>query len=136
MVVLQSAGDVAPDDDGCHWDSTPHDPVTRVGLQGVGHIKVHRHRQVAGNVKSFGVKWEVRRWYVILTAEQVRPEPPASTGSVVGIDLGTADFPATSNGGVVPNPRHEAPLQGGRDRGLVTPHGAPPTPGPRTQDGS
>ena len=32
------------DGDGCRWDSTPHDPVTRVRFQGVGHVKVNQHR--------------------------------------------------------------------------------------------
>lgn len=52
LVVLQSAGDVASwrglvrhrgvseGRDGCRWDSTPHDPVGRVRLQGTGHIDV------------------------------------------------------------------------------------------------
>ncbi|WP_330457519.1 transposase [Streptomyces sp. NBC_00820] len=94
------------DGDGCRWDSTPHDPVTRVRLQGVGHVKVHQHRPVAGKVKTIAVKREGRRWYVILTADQAAPEPLPTTGSVVGIDLGIANFLADSNGEFVPNPRH------------------------------
>ncbi|MGW1805637.1 RNA-guided endonuclease InsQ/TnpB family protein [Streptomyces sp. NPDC002078] len=100
--------DFPKDGDGCRWDSTPHDPVTRVRLQGIGHVKVHRHRPVMGKVKTISVKREGRRWYVILTAEQGRPEPLAQTGSVVGIDMGIAHFLADSGGGFVPNPRHAA----------------------------
>ncbi|MGW4566848.1 RNA-guided endonuclease InsQ/TnpB family protein [Streptomyces sp. NPDC004561] len=96
------------DGDGCRWDSTPHDPVTRVRLQGVGHVKVHRHRVVVGKVKTISVKREGRRWYVILTAEQAQPEPLPQAGSVVGIDMGIANFLATSDGAFVPNPRHGA----------------------------
>ncbi|WP_406114279.1 RNA-guided endonuclease InsQ/TnpB family protein [Kitasatospora purpeofusca] len=98
--------DFPKDGDGCRWDSTPHDPVTRVRLQGVGHVRVNQHRPVVGRVKTVGVKREGRRWFVVLTAEQERPEPLPATGSVVGIDLGTANFIADSNGGFVPNPRH------------------------------
>ncbi|WP_329436820.1 transposase [Streptomyces sp. NBC_01280] len=94
------------DGDGCRWDSTPHDPVTRVRLQGVGHVKVHQHRPVAGNVKTISVKREGRRWFVILTVEQPRPEPLPTTGSRVGIDMGIANFLADSGGEFVPNPRH------------------------------
>ena len=36
--------DFPKDGDGCRWDSTPHDPVTRVRFQGVGHVRVHQHR--------------------------------------------------------------------------------------------
>ncbi|TQK49899.1 putative transposase [Streptomyces sp. SLBN-118] len=98
--------DFPKDGDGCRWDSTAHDPVTRVRLQGVGHVKVHQHRPVVGTVKTISVKREGRRWYVILTAEQTLPEPLPRTGSVVGIDMGLANFLADSGGGFVPNPRH------------------------------
>ncbi|WP_406439614.1 transposase [Streptomyces sp. NBC_01613] len=98
--------DFPRDGDGCRWDSTPHDPVTRVRLQGVGHVKVNQHRPVVGKVKTVSVKREGRRWYVVITAEQPRPEPLPKTGSVVGIDLGIASFLTTSNGVHVANPRH------------------------------
>ncbi|MFF8848000.1 RNA-guided endonuclease InsQ/TnpB family protein [Streptomyces sp. NPDC015127] len=98
--------DFPKDGDGCRWDSTPHDPVTRVRFQGVGHVKVNQHRPVVGKVKTVSVKREGRKWFVVLTAEQMQPEPLPATGSVVGIDLGIANFLADSNGGLVPNPRH------------------------------
>jgi putative transposase len=94
------------DGDGCRWDSTPHDPVTRVRLQGVGHVKVNQHRPAAGRVKTVSVKREGRKWFVVLTCEQDQPEPLPQTGSAVGIDLGIASFLADSNGAFVPNPRH------------------------------
>jgi putative transposase len=98
--------DFPKDGDGCRWNSTPHDPVTRVRLQGVGHVKVHQHRPVVGKVKTVSVKREGRKWFVVLTADQERPEPLPATGSAVGIDLGIANFLADSNGDFVPNPRH------------------------------
>ncbi|MET7779688.1 transposase [Streptomyces sp. NPDC005388] len=98
--------DFPKDGDGCRWDSTPHDPVTRVRFQGVGYVKVHQHRPVVGRVKTVSVKREGRKWFVVLTAEQERPEPLPANGSVVGIDLGIANFLADSNGEFVPNPRH------------------------------
>ncbi|MCN9243019.1 transposase [Streptomyces sp. RY43-2] len=98
--------DFPKDGDGCRWDSTPHDPVTPVRFQGVGHVKVHQHRPVVGKVKTVSVKREGKRWYVILTAEQAAPEPLPRAGSVVGVDLGIANFLADSNGRFVPNPRH------------------------------
>ncbi|RGD56551.1 transposase [Kitasatospora xanthocidica] len=98
--------DFPKDGDGCRWDSTPHDPVTRVRFQGVGHVKVNRHRPVAGKVKTVSVKREGRRWFVVLTVEQTTPEPLPKTGSMVGVDMGIANFLADSNDGFVPNPRH------------------------------
>ncbi|GAB2831591.1 RNA-guided endonuclease InsQ/TnpB family protein [Streptomyces daliensis] len=98
--------DFPKDGDGCRWDSTPHDPVTRVRFQGVGHVKVNQHRPVTGKVKTLSVKREGKRWYVVLTAEQAQPEPLPKTGSVIGIDVGIANFLADSNGNFVPSPRH------------------------------
>ncbi|MFI6401660.1 RNA-guided endonuclease InsQ/TnpB family protein [Streptomyces sp. NPDC050548] len=98
--------DSPKDGDGCRWNSAPYDPLTRVRLQGVGHVKVNQHRPVAGRVKTVSVKREGCKWFVVLTAEQDQPKPLPATGSVVGIDLGIANFLADSNGEFVPNPRH------------------------------
>jgi putative transposase len=98
--------DFPKDGDGCRWDSTAHDPVTRVRFQGVGHVKVNQHRPVVGKVKTVSVKREGKRWYVILTVEQTAPEPLPATGSVVGIDMGIANFLADSGGEFIENPRH------------------------------
>ncbi|WP_330289308.1 RNA-guided endonuclease InsQ/TnpB family protein [Streptomyces sp. NBC_00576] len=94
------------DGDGCRWDSTPQDPVTRVRLQGVGHVRVHRHRPVRGRVKTVSVKREGRRWYVILACDEVPAEPLPATGAVTGIDMGVAHFLTTSEGEHIANPRH------------------------------
>uniref|UniRef100_A0AAU1U0S2 Transposase n=1 Tax=Streptomyces sp. NBC_00119 TaxID=2975659 RepID=A0AAU1U0S2_9ACTN len=98
--------DFPKDGDGCRWNSTPHDRVTRVRFQGVGHVKVNQHRAVAGEVKTVSVKREGRKWFVVLCAEQPRPDPLPATGSAVGIDLGIASFLTDSGGTHVPNPRH------------------------------
>ncbi|MFF0749592.1 RNA-guided endonuclease InsQ/TnpB family protein [Streptomyces sp. NPDC004267] len=93
------------DGDGCRWDSTPHDPQTRVRLQGVGHVRVHQHRPVKGRVKTIAVKREGTRWYAVLSCDQVPAEPMPTTGTVVGIDMGVTHFLTTSGGKHVANPR-------------------------------
>ena len=98
--------DFPKDGDGCRWDSTPHDPVTRVRLQGIGHVRVHQHRPVKGRVKTVSVKREGRQWYVILACDNVPAEPLPATGTVTGIDMGVAHFLTTSEGEHLPNPRH------------------------------
>ena len=96
------------DGDGCRWDCVPHPTQTRVRLQGVGHVKVNRHRPVLGTVKTISVKREGRRWYVIASCDGVPEVPLPQTGAVVGADLGVASFLTTSDGVHVPNPRHLA----------------------------
>jgi putative transposase len=94
------------DGDGCRWDSTPHDPVTRVRLQGVGHVRVHQHRPVRGRVKTISVKREGARWYVVLACDDVPAQPLPATGAVTGIDVGVVHFLTTSEGDHLPDPRH------------------------------
>ncbi|MFI6863265.1 RNA-guided endonuclease InsQ/TnpB family protein [Streptomyces sp. NPDC050421] len=98
--------DFPRDGDGCRWDSTPHDPVTRVRFQGVGHVRVNQHRPVVGTVRTVSVKREGRKWFVVLTTDQPLPEPLPATGSDIGIDLGITSFLTDSNGTHIPNPRH------------------------------
>lgn len=90
------------DGDGCRW--LPD--TSRVRLQGVGHVRVHAHRVVPGRVKTVAVKREGRRWYVVLSCDDVPAELLDRTGAVTGIDLGIASFLTTSEGEHVPNPRH------------------------------
>ena len=95
------------------WDSVPHPTVTRVYLQGIGHVRVHQHRAVKGRVKTITVKREGDRWYVVLSCDDVPAEPLRPTGAAVGIDMGVASFLTTSDGEHVPNPR---PLAAAADR--------------------
>ncbi|MFD4504768.1 RNA-guided endonuclease InsQ/TnpB family protein [Streptomyces sp. NPDC058457] len=93
------------DGDGCRWNSTPHDRQTRVRLQGVGHVRVHRHRPVEGQVKTISVRREGRHWYVVLACDNVPASPLPSTSSIVGIDMGTVHFFTDSDGKHAENPR-------------------------------
>jgi putative transposase len=47
---------------------------------------------VLGRVKTISVKRDNQRWYVLLSCDDVPPEPLERTGSVVGIDLGVKSF--------------------------------------------
>ncbi|MEO3789714.1 transposase [Nonomuraea sp. B10E15] len=101
------------DGDGCRWDSQPEHPtVTYVRLQGVGHVRVHRHRPVRGQVKTISVKREGSRWFVVLSCDDVPAEPLPGTGVATGIDMGVASLVTTSDGDRVANPRHLAATAG------------------------
>ncbi|MGP3936300.1 RNA-guided endonuclease InsQ/TnpB family protein [Nonomuraea sp. KM88] len=102
------------DGDGCRWDSQPEHPtVTYVRLQGVGHVRVHRHRAVKGRVKTIAVKREGNRWFVVLSCDDVPAGPLPATGAVAGIDMGVASLVTTSDGEHLSNPR---PLAASADR--------------------
>ncbi|GAA3109807.1 MULTISPECIES: RNA-guided endonuclease InsQ/TnpB family protein [Nonomuraea] len=97
------------DGDGCRWDSQPEHPsATFVRLQGIGHVRVHQHRPVLGRVKTISVKREGKRWYVVLSCDEVPAGPLPATGAVAGIDLGVASLVTTSGGVHLANPRHLA----------------------------
>jgi putative transposase len=89
------------DGDGCRW----HPDTGRVYLQGVGHVKVRQHRAAPGRVKTISVKREGRRWYVVLSCDDVPAEPLPATGREIGLDVGVARFATTSDGEVIANPR-------------------------------
>lgn len=98
---------------GCAWDSVPHPTVTRVKLQGIGHVRVHQHRPIQGAIKTVTAKREAGRWYVVLSCDDVPAEPMEPTGAAVGIDMGVVSFLTTSDSAHVPNPR---PLSAAAER--------------------
>ena len=88
------------DGDGCRWRDR------RAYLQGIGAIRVSVHRPVEGVVKTLAIKLEGRRWYLVLSCDDVPEKPLPDTGKCVGIDLGITTFLATSDGELIANPRH------------------------------
>ncbi len=90
------------DGDGCRW----HPEASRVYLQGIGHVKTTVHRAVEGRVKTISVKREGRRWFLVLSCDDVPRKPLEPTGRSVGIDIGIASFATTSDGLHIANPRH------------------------------
>ncbi len=97
------------DGDGCKW----HPEFSRVYLQGIGHVKGTLHRRGEGVVKTISVKREGRRWYLVLSCDEVAVKPLPETGNCVGIDVGIASFATTSDGVHIDNPRW---AQAGADR--------------------
>ncbi|MCO5968575.1 transposase [Actinoallomurus sp. WRP6H-15] len=95
------------DGDGCRWNSQPeHHSATFVRLQGIGHVRVHQHRPVRGQVKTISVRREGFRWYVVLSCDDVPAQPLPTRGAVVGLDMGVASLVTTSDGEQLSNPRH------------------------------
>jgi putative transposase len=89
------------DGDGARW----HVDTGRIYLQGVGQVKVTAHRAVRGVVKTIQIKREGRRWYLVLSCDEVPASPLPATGRQVGVDVGIASFATTSDGDHLDNPR-------------------------------
>ena len=89
------------DGDECRWKPE----VSRVYLQGIGEMKVSAHRKVEGRVKTICVKREGRRWYLVLSCDDVPVQRLEPTGKAVGIDVGIVSFLTTSDHEHVDNPR-------------------------------
>lgn len=49
-------------------------------LQGIGMSGVHQHRPVLGAIKTISVKRENRRWYAVLSCDDVPTQPLERTG--------------------------------------------------------
>jgi putative transposase len=77
----------------------------RVYLQGIGQVKVHLHREVAGRVKTIQIKRQGRRWMLVLSCDDVPTNPFPVTGDQAGIDVGIISSATTSDGAHVDNPR-------------------------------
>lgn len=69
-----------------------------VYLPKLGNVRIKLHRPFCGKLKTLAVKREGREWYAVLTCEVSRAELLPSTGSEVGIDVGTTWFYTTSDG--------------------------------------
>jgi putative transposase len=88
--------------DSVQWEDT-HSwalfmPERRLHLQGIGHVKVHLHRELRGKPKAITVARKGRRWWVSIRCTDVPATPLPATGRQVGIDLGVCAQVATSDG--------------------------------------
>jgi len=75
-----------------------------LGVQGVGDIKVKRHRPLDGNIKTVSVKREGHHWYACFSCE-VSAQPLPENAKQVGLDVGLESFATLSTGESVENPR-------------------------------
>ncbi len=78
----------------------------RVCLSKMGTIKVKRHRELQGTIKTCTVKREGTHWYVVFTCEVKQEVVYHPSEETVGIDLGLLHFATLSDGSTIENPRH------------------------------
>jgi putative transposase len=74
-------------------------------LSKIGTVKIIRHREIEGEIKTCTIKREADGWYAILAVEENQSRWFPKTGNVVGIDVGIRNFATLSTGEVIDNPR-------------------------------
>jgi len=77
----------------------------KLRIQGVGQIKLKRHRPIEGVIKTVTVKRESGKWYAFLSVECEAKSLPPSTEKT-GLDLGLQAFATLSDGTEIENPRY------------------------------
>jgi len=78
----------------------------RLKVSPFGDIRIRRHREIQGMVKTLTLKREPSgKWFAVFVVDAPQ-ERKQNFGGKVGIDLGLKTFATLSNGKVVKNPRH------------------------------
>ncbi len=74
----------------------------RLTLSKIGKVKIKLSRAVVGKIKTCTIKKEIDNWFVVFTVETL-PEPCATTGKQVGLDMGIENFVTLSDGTQIDN---------------------------------
>ena len=82
-----------------------------VYFQGIGHVKVRQHRDVKGDIKTITVKRQGKRWFVILSCDNVPQENLPKTGQTAGVDVGINVYAMTDSGYAIGNPKYAKATQ-------------------------
>jgi putative transposase len=76
----------------------------RLKISKVGAIRIKRHRNIEGDIKTLTIRSTNDKWYACFSCEVETKSLPISD-KVVGIDVGLASFATFSNGEKIGNPR-------------------------------
>lgn len=76
----------------------------RLKLSKVGSIRIKKHREIEGNIKTLTIRRTNGKWYAFFSCE-VEPKLLPVSDKVVGIDVGLFSFATLSTGERVTNPR-------------------------------
>ena len=76
----------------------------RLSISKVGRVRIRRHREIEGKIKSCTIKRLADGWFAYIVTEV--PDPPKNMlFKPVGVDMGLNCFAADSDGGKAKNPR-------------------------------
>lgn len=87
----------------------PQEPGFQLTEQGlklskIGTIKLKKHREINGEIKTCTIKEEIDKWYVCFSVEYEPITKPISE-KAIGIDVGINSFAVLSDGEVIDNPK-------------------------------
>jgi putative transposase len=75
-------------------------------LSKIGEVKVIKHRELIGKIKTCTIKREGNDWYAIFSCDsEIEPKERIET-KAVGIDVGCIDFATMSDGSTIKNPHY------------------------------
>ena len=74
---------------------------SRLFLPKLGWLRYRKSQDVEGDVKHVTVSWSAGRWFVSIQTEREMQEPVHPASSIVGVDLGVANFAALSTGEII-----------------------------------
>lgn len=78
----------------------------KLRVQYVGAMRLKRHRDIAGEIKTVSLKMEADKWYAVFSCDLGEVQVPANENPAVGIDVGIESFLTTSDGEHVSNPKY------------------------------
>lgn len=77
----------------------------KLKLSKIGEIRIFKHREIKGQIKTCTIKKDVDNWYVTFACE-VEPQQLKKTGKSIGIDVGLKSLVTLSNGDQVEPPQY------------------------------
>ena len=75
-------------------------------LTGIGDMRIKRHRELQGAIKTVTIRRDVDHWYATFSCEVPEEAPLPASQEAVGLDLGVMYFATLSTGEHIENPRH------------------------------
>lgn len=93
------------------WNG-PINVNSKISLSKIGDIRVFKHREIEGKIKTCTIKRDIDQWYAIFVCEidkkdnnQNKKDKTSKTGKKVGIDVGLKSLLTLSNGKKIEPPK-------------------------------
>lgn len=83
------------------------DDQGKLKLSKIGHIKIKKHREIEGDIKTCTIKKTTTgKWYVCFSVKMIIEKPKVACKTQVGLDLGINTFAMLSDGNKIETVKH------------------------------